>query len=243
MKLKSYGFPALSTCVILLASTANAAPRLDKAIFEYNVGLHIQEEFNLFADGNVSDPDYPNSALRIQLNAAKSYEQVGFYDKVNSRYGQAVAYNTLDRRWLKFKGKLLYFSGESDGSRKVDVIQFRVINPANEASPWAEVRVSLDHAFDINYDVYPSDDSAQTQRDQPVEIFVKANDADVPYYFGVEIFSRPQHGSVSVNNDYSVTYTPDAGYIGPDSFQYRIKGNNLYDITSAAATVSVQVAQ
>ncbi|QTL34148.1 Ig-like domain-containing protein [Pseudoalteromonas viridis] len=243
MKRTSYGLTALSTCAVLLVSTANAAPQLDRAIFEYNAGLLIQEEFNLFADGNVSDPDYPNSTLRIQLNSAKSYEQIGFYDQMNTTYGQAVAYNTLDRRWLKFKGKLLYFSGESDGSRKVDVIRFRVINPANEASPWAEVRVSLDHAFDIDYDVYPSDDTAQTSRNQPVEIFVKANDVDVPYYYGVEIFSRPQHGSVSVNSDYSVTYTPAAGYTGQDSFQYRIKGNNLYDVTSAVATVSVQVAQ
>ncbi|WP_157576862.1 Ig-like domain-containing protein [Pseudoalteromonas rubra] len=226
---------------LMTATSLYAAPVLNKSIFEFNAGLHIQEEFNIFADNTVFDPDYPVHELRLVLNEGKTYEQVSFYDKTYTPYGQAVAYNTLDRRWVKFKGKLLYFSGESDGTNKVEVIPFRVINPAGEVSEPGEIRISLDHAFDTNYDVYPADDTAQTVSDRAVAINVKANDPNVPYYFGVEIYSNPKHGRVSVNQDYTVTYTPSAGYIGQDAFRYRIKGNNLYEITSAVATVSVEV--
>ncbi|WP_010604100.1 Ig-like domain-containing protein [Pseudoalteromonas maricaloris] len=242
MKLNTMWLKSLSVGVALFAPLVSAAPQLDKAIFEYNAGLNIQEEFNIFADGNVTDPNYPNSELRIQLDSSKSYDQIGFYDKVYTTYGQAVAYNTLDRRWVKFKGKVLYFSGEDNGNQKIDTISFRVVNPAGETSEWGEIRVSLDQAFGGNYDVYPSDDLAQTVAGQPVDVYVKDNDSGVPYYYGVEIFSSPANGTVSVNSDYSITYTPKAGFIGQDSFQYRIKGNNLYDITSAPATVSVSVA-
>ncbi|SUJ00932.1 gliding motility-associated C-terminal domain [Sphingobacterium spiritivorum] len=38
----------------------------------------------------------------------------------------------------------------------------------------------------------------------------------------VTILSQPQHGKVTVNIDGSITYTPDPGYIGEDSFEYSI---------------------
>ncbi|ESP90679.1 MULTISPECIES: Ig-like domain-containing protein [Pseudoalteromonas] len=225
----------------LLTSVSQAAPVLNKTIHEFNAGLYIQEEFNILKDDNVVDPNYASQELRVQLSPDKSYSQIGFYDKIRTQYGQAIAYNTVDRRWVKFKGKVLYFAAVSDGTNKFETIPFRVLNPAGEASEWGEIRISLDNAFDGHYDVYPSDDFSQTSVGQPVAIDVKANDSGIPHYFGVEVYASAANGRVTVNNDKTITYTPNTGFVGQDSFKYRIKGNNLYDISSAPATVTVDV--
>ncbi len=48
----------------------------------------------------------------------------------------------------------------------------------------------------------------------------------------------PSHGSLTLNNDGSFTYTPTAGYTGTDSFQYTVSDGSL---TSGANTVSLSV--
>ena len=48
----------------------------------------------------------------------------------------------------------------------------------------------------------------------------------------------PQHGSVVVNADGTFTYTPGAGFVGQDSFTYRITDANG-DVSTATVTVTV----
>ncbi len=50
--------------------------------------------------------------------------------------------------------------------------------------------------------------------------------------------SGPSHGSLTLNADGSFTYTPDAGYIGPDSFIYRATDGFT---ASADTTVTIDV--
>lgn len=52
------------------------------------------------------------------------------------------------------------------------------------------------------------------------------------------VVSGPLHGSVSLNNDGSFSYTPSAGYAGPDSFTYKAN-DGVTD--SNVATVSITV--
>jgi VCBS repeat-containing protein len=49
--------------------------------------------------------------------------------------------------------------------------------------------------------------------------------------------SGPSHGSVTVNSDGSFSYTPNSGYTGSDSFQYKVSDGAL----SSTATVSLTV--
>lgn len=67
-------------------------------------------------------------------------------------------------------------------------------------------------------------DSAGTTRDTPVIIDVTANDYDQDGD-GISTYSvaNPQNGSTQLNPDDTVTYTPNAGYTGSDSFTYTIK--------------------
>ena len=82
--------------------------------------------------------------------------------------------------------------------------------------------VSASTAFSFTLDTTAPtalNDSTTTDQDTPVLIDVLANDTDA---HGVAIGSigTAAHGSVSLNGDGTLTYTPNAGYFGSDSFTY-----------------------
>ena len=84
-----------------------------------------------------------------------------------------------------------------------------------------------------------ANDTATTALNTAVTLSVLANDSDPDGdALTVTATSTPAHGSVTANADNTVTYTPVAGYSGPDSFGYTIsdgKGG------TASAQVSVTV--
>jgi hypothetical protein len=63
-----------------------------------------------------------------------------------------------------------------------------------------------------------ADDGATTSTNSPVTIRVLANDGATGLI--VESLTDPPHGAAVINADGSVTYTPDTGYSGSDTFQY-----------------------
>jgi hypothetical protein len=76
----------------------------------------------------------------------------------------------------------------------------------------------------------------KTREDEPKAITLRAKDrdGDALHY---EIVSMPKHGTLS-GTPPIVTYTPNRGYSGPDSFTFRVKDGKLY---SNVATVSITV--
>ncbi|MDA1013516.1 MAG: Ig-like domain-containing protein [Planctomycetota bacterium] len=83
------------------------------------------------------------------------------------------------------------------------------------------------------------DDSATTTIDTPAVIDVLANDSDPDGDFlTVTIDQQPSNGTVNVNGNGSITYTPGAGFEGLDSFVYRIDDGNG---GSDTATVDISV--
>jgi VCBS repeat-containing protein len=82
-------------------------------------------------------------------------------------------------------------------------------------------------------------DTATTDEDTPVTVLVRTNDGDIDSAeLSTLIVSGPVHGSVSVNADGSVLYTPDANYNGSDTFTYRLNDGSL---DSNVATVEITV--
>jgi VCBS repeat-containing protein len=82
------------------------------------------------------------------------------------------------------------------------------------------------------------DDSATTPQDTPVTIDVLNNDSDSDGdTLTVNSVTQGSHGSVT-NNGSDVTYTPDPGFTGTDSFTYTISDGNGGTDT---ATVTVAV--
>ena len=69
----------------------------------------------------------------------------------------------------------------------------------------------------------PIDDYATTPEDTPVTIDVLANDSDADGdTLSVTTVSDGAHGTVLINGDGTLTYTPAADYHGEDSFSYTI---------------------
>jgi len=85
------------------------------------------------------------------------------------------------------------------------------------------------------------DDKAETKANAPIVINVLANDNPGNSTFDqltVEIITQPQHGTVKVNPDGTITYTPNPGYTGADSFTYRVKDAFGYYTNVATATLN-----
>ncbi|UCC67460.1 MAG: cadherin-like domain-containing protein [Armatimonadota bacterium] len=83
------------------------------------------------------------------------------------------------------------------------------------------------------------DDSATTDEDTPVTIAVLANDSDADGdSLTVTSVTDPPSGSAVINADETVTYTPDVGYDGSDSFEYTISdGRGGTDTAAVSITV------
>ncbi|MFO7648448.1 Ig-like domain-containing protein [Halomonas campaniensis] len=85
------------------------------------------------------------------------------------------------------------------------------------------------------------DDTASTVEGSAVQIAVLENDSDPdgdPLTVGA--VTQPSHGSVTINPDGTLTYTPDEGFVGTDSFTYQASDG---DLLSDPATVQVTVEQ
>ena len=83
------------------------------------------------------------------------------------------------------------------------------------------------------------DDSASTTEDVAVDIDVLANDSDADGDgLSVSSTSDPANGSV-VNNGTDVSYTPDPGFTGDDTFTYIISDG--VETASASVTVTVSL--
>ena len=84
------------------------------------------------------------------------------------------------------------------------------------------------------------DDFGTTEEDDPVTIPVLSNDSDIDGdALTVSHVTDPPNGSVTTNDDGTITYTPDPGFDGMDSFVYTISDGN--DETDTATGVCVCV--
>lgn len=92
----------------------------------------------------------------------------------------------------------------------------------------------------VNLTVIGADaDSAATKVNTPVGGNVATNDGTIPAGATFTKASDPAHGTVALNSDGTYTYTPVAGYAGPDSFSYDLC--TAAPVVCSRATVSLFV--
>jgi hypothetical protein len=112
------------------------------------------------------------------------------------------------------------------------------ISDGNGGSDSATVSMTVEP---INDDPVANDDAATTPENAAVTIDVLANDSDVEDDpLDVTGTTPPAHGSVVVNGDDTITYTPQPGYTGPDAFGYIVSDGNAGTDT---ATVTITVTE
>src|SRR5882724_9548537 len=84
-------------------------------------------------------------------------------------------------------------------------------------------------------------DEATTAEDTPVTIAVLANDTDVEHDPLTVTGATALHGTVSINDDGTLTYTPAANYNGPDTISYAIDDGNGGTASSTVAAMVTPV--
>ena len=158
----------------------------------------------------------------------------------NSAFGSPI-YNATDPTQTPTKvWNLASKDGNGDGIRGIPMVDgpFLSFN--------ANFNLDMVPPFTLNTPPVANDDAAGTTVATPVNIDVVANDIDaedgssppVPPAV-VTVTSNPGNGGVVNNNNGTVTYTPNQGYLGPDSFQYTL--TDSAGAVSNTATVSITV--
>lgn len=140
---------------------------------------------------------------------------------LNAAYGRSVV--------IQSDGKLVVSGRAYNGSQ--DVI----------ALARYDTDGNLDATFGgSNRPPVAADDSASTTEGALVDyIDVLANDSD-PDGDTLDVISVTQgdHGSVGINTDDTLFYTPDPGFIGQDTFDYTISDGNGTDTATVTVTVT-----
>ncbi|WP_420325099.1 Hint domain-containing protein [Mameliella sp.] len=91
----------------------------------------------------------------------------------------------------------------------------------------SDIEFSTVDAVDANQDPDAVDDSATTIGGTPVDVALLANDTDPDGdILTVTGITPAANGSAVLNGDGTVTYTPDAGFVGDDTISYSISDGN-----------------
>jgi VCBS repeat-containing protein len=110
---------------------------------------------------------------------------------------------------------------------------------ANDGSSDSNIATVAITVTSVNDGPVATDDSATTPEDTSVTVAVLANDSDAEgNSLTVAAVTQGSHGSVAINPDGTVSYTPAANYHGPDSFTYTASDGVLSDTAMVSVTVS-----
>ncbi len=123
-----------------------------------------------------------------------------------------------------------------------DSFTYKVRDDGGAESNAATVSVTI---VSVNDPPVAADDQLSTGEGQAATVEVTFNDTDVDGTIDpatVAIVDQPSHGSVTVGNDGTITYTPAPGYLGPDRFSYVVQDNEGAESNAADVSVLVESA-
>ena len=190
------------------------------------------------------------ATTRVQVeNVAPSVEAGGPYagrvGELISMAGTATDPGSIDQAGLIYdwafgdgaegKGPIVSHSYAQPGDYQVTLTVSD--KDGGQGADTATVSVTLEP---INHAPVANDDSATTDEDIAVSVAVLANDTDPDDDpLTVTNLTLPTNGAVSLNQDNTVTYTPNSGFTGADSFTYTAN-DGLLDSNVATVNVTVE---
>ncbi len=155
---------------------------------------------------------------------------------VNSNQGQLTATlgSGVSNGILNFNSDGSFTYAPSANFDGVDSFTYRATNGV-ETSSLATVTITVNP---VNDAPVAKDDSVIALKNTPINIDVLQNDSDVDGdLLSVQSFSQGGNGTVAKNGDGTLSYTPQIGFVGIDTFTYQAYDGSLPD----EATVTVDV--
>ncbi len=217
---------------------------------QFVVDLSEGEQY-LDADFGIYDPSCIEGFVFFDLNGngIQDPEDVAYIGELVAQPGGGATVNLLDA-----DGNLISTTITSDGTYEFCGLapgQYTVELIAPDGTEIttggsSTVTVQSGENTTVDFGLAPintliaNDDSASTDFETPITIVVTGNDLDPNGDdFTITDYTQPQNGTVSENEDGTLTYTPNDDFCGTDTFTYTITdefGN------TDTATVTVDVA-
>ena len=122
------------------------------------------------------------------------------------------------------------------GYHGTDSFTYKANNGFFDSGP-ATVTITVDAPPVAVNDSYTAPQSGTLSPDAAHGVLANDSQADGKSLSAVKV-SDPSHGSLTLNSDGSFTYTPTAGYHGPDSFTYKAN-DGFQDSNTATVTITV----
>ena len=191
--------------------TLNVTPVNDKPVVENTIAdQSLEEDFTPYTiDLNDAFSDVDNADGELTFSVSgNSNIQVSIVD------GIATITPTAD--WNGSE-ELTFTAEDPSGETVSQVVDFTVAAVADIVS-----------------------DSADIVEDTPTKLDVLGNDnfeGDAPVV-SVEAGHEPTNGTVVVNNDGTITYTPNQDYNGPDQFTYTVSSGGVTETTTVTLNVT-----
>ena len=214
-----------------------------------NSGLEYDWSFNLIAQNRLTDfatiawapgsldgtrNDNPvwvtpanNTTIYIKYNGNIS-GSAGLISPCGMRYDISYPLNALNHKRLldasdKDQSGLAVFT--CDGT-KIAAVYGEDPSTAVQGSPSWDVGSTI-QPFCKQKLIFANDDYGRTMINQPVTIPLLLNDFGFlavvdPTSVSTTALLQPKNGSVYINSNGTVIYTPNAGYVGKDTFQYSV---------------------
>ena len=196
---------------------------------------NLRYEFVLF--GNRNEASYTNRLTTTVISDVSSFTNAStpganFSGPSDPSVAIVNGYNTINGYVARFAnikpgadGDMRVTASSGDGHFYANAVMLKAVQQTSNQPPTA-----------VN-------DAATTTEATPVSINVIANDTDPDGTINpatVTITGAAGHGTAVANVNGTVTYTPNAGFTGTDTFKYTVKDNE--GATSNEATVTVTVA-
>ncbi|MDP2693385.1 MAG: tandem-95 repeat protein, partial [Gallionella sp.] len=180
--------------------------------------------------GAGTDTDVDNSTASLVVSGA-----VAGVGAVSQSAGVAVTLTgTLGHLTLAADGSFTYLADNAGslatGTSANDVFSYTVKDPGGLISNTTTLTINVTAAHVAN-------DVANTLEDTPVITSVLAND-NFSGTTSISAVTQAAHGTVTVNGDKTITYTPVADFNGLDSYTYSVTSAGVTETATVNVTVS-----
>jgi hypothetical protein len=214
---------------------------LNVVVPEGQLGLHMLFDWN----GNfnidvfvVSDPNTVFGAGIARSSQTTAYGNLCDLGTVQNCLFDGKAFGTDgkplgDKVWM-----MASVDGNGDGIMGI---------PMAPGGPFADFGANFNMDFDVsNFPPVAGDFSTSAVANQAntIDLLLPGRTMDTDGTVdptSIVIVSGPSNGAIVVNNDGTVTYTPNAGYTGPDSFVFTVLDNDGSISNEGTASITVTV--